>query len=74
MHARELFLGGCARLQDIAFLLTEFRRDDLHHLRAFEALGMTGRIEVIGKTVRREDGQRHGVLQIYQSNVAVSKR
>jgi hypothetical protein len=54
-----LLFGRRGRLADVASLLTEFRRDHLHHLGAFEALGVAGRIEVIGKAIGCEDGQRH---------------
>ena len=60
VHARELVVRrGTTRLAHVATALAELGRDDLHDLRALETLGMPGRVEMVGETIGREDGQTH---------------
>ncbi len=56
----ELVGGRGPRLDDAARALPDLRRHDLHHLRAFDALGMSRGVQMIGKPIGGEDGERHG--------------
>ena len=52
MNPPEFGIGGRARLDDGTAVLTKLGCHGLHHLSALDALGMTGRGQVVDESAR----------------------
>ena len=48
---RYLVFGGGARFDNDAATLPELGGNHLHHFRAFDAFGVAGRVQMIGKSI-----------------------
>jgi hypothetical protein len=48
---RYLVFGGSARLDNGTATLPELGGNHLHHFRAFDAFGVAGRVQMIGKSI-----------------------
>jgi hypothetical protein len=62
MYPGELLIRCDPRFDDLAAALPKLRRNHLHDLCAFDALGVTRRRQVIGEAIGGDERERHGEI------------